>query len=440
MDVDLLNSKLKKLRQVIKGYGPSLVAFSGGVDSALVLKIAADELGPDVVAMTAVSETMAEREVAAAADFAKSLDVRYETAIAHELARPGFAQNPVDRCYHCKSELLDLCQPMASRLGLQSILLGTNLDDLGDHRPGLIAARERQARQPLVEAALSKAEVRELARTLGLTLWNKPQLACLSSRFPYGTTITPTRLRMVDRLEQGLHDLNFSQVRVRFHEVSQNAQAKPAGDAGAALCRIEVEAADLEAALHKRQEIARLARQAGFVYTALDLDGFRSGSANVVLTQIGKAQRPPPAAQAAVQSLPPPRPRKLVVAGLCRDEHGAVLLSQRRADQPMPLLWELPGGKVEPGELPEEALRRELREELDVEAEVQSIFEVISHRYPDFDLVMLVYACRLQAAPRAREVAEVRFVKIADLSKMEVLPADRPLIARLASEEQALRS
>src|SRR5262249_8762955 len=155
---------------VIRGYGPSLVAFSGGVDSALVLKVAADELGSSAVAMTAVSETMAEREVVAAADFARRLGVRYQTLPPPELAPPGFAETPVDRCYHCKSELLDLCQPLADRLGLHSILLGTNLDDLGDHRPGLMAARERGARQPLVEAALSKSEVRELARELSLPL------------------------------------------------------------------------------------------------------------------------------------------------------------------------------------------------------------------------------------------------------------------------------
>jgi len=423
--------KLAALRQVIRGYGPSLVAFSGGVDSALVLKVAVDELGQGAVAMTAVSETMAEREVTAAAAFAKSLGVRYETVVADELSRPGFAGNPVNRCYHCKSELLELCEPLARRLGLAHVLLGTNLDDLGDHRPGLVAARERGARQPLVEAGLRKAEVRELARELGLPLWDKPQLACLSSRFPYGTTITQARLRMVDRLEQGLQDLHFRQLRVRFHEVSR-AEAAP-GAADAALARIEVEESELSRAFEKRRELVALARQAGFVYATLDLDGFRSGSANVVLTQLGQKPKPAPSPTAAS------RPRKLVVAALCRDETGAVLLSQRRADQAMPLLWELPGGKIEAGELPEEALRRELREELDVDAEVGAACEVISHRYPEFDLLMLVYACRLDRPPVAREVAAVRWVPPERLLDLPILPADKPLVERLMAEAKSNR-
>lgn len=432
-----LADKLDTLRRVIRGYGPSLVAFSGGVDSALVLKVAADELGQDAVAMTAVSETMAEREIAAAAQFAQSLGARYETVFAHELARPGFAENPVDRCYHCKSELLDLCQPLADRLQLAHILLGTNLDDLGDHRPGLTAARERGARQPLVEAQLSKAEVRALARALGLPLWDKPQLACLSSRFPYGTTITPARLRRVDRLEQGLSDLGLRQVRVRFHEVSP--QGPSAGATDASLARIEIDAAELPRAFEKRGEISALARQAGFVYAALDLEGFRSGSGNLVLTQIGRPQPPPdkkpaPAQPATAKPAAATRPRKLVVAGLCRDRDGRVLISQRRADQAMPLLWELPGGKIEPGEGPEEALRRELREELDVEAEVGAIYEVVSHRYPEFDLLMLVYECTLDRPPVAREVAEVRWVPPARLFDQPILPADKPLIERLQAE------
>ena len=193
-DTPQLSTKLDRLRQIVRGYGPSLVAFSGGVDSALVLKIAADELGPGAMAVTAVSETMAAREIDAAARVAAELGVHHEAVRSHELGRPGFADNPTNRCYHCKTELFDLCEPVAARLGVANILLGTNLDDLGDHRPGLQAARERGARQPLVEAGLDKREVRALAQQLGLSVWDKPQLACLSSRFPYGTRITPERL------------------------------------------------------------------------------------------------------------------------------------------------------------------------------------------------------------------------------------------------------
>lgn len=441
-----LDDKLVALRRIVRGYGSALVAFSGGVDSALVLAVAAAELGDRAVALTAVSETMAEREIDAAQAFVRSLGVRHEVVRSHELARPGFAQNPVDRCYHCKAELLELCAPAQERLGLLSTLLGTNLDDLGDHRPGLVAARERGAKQPLVEAGLDKKEVRALAQRLGLPLWNKPQLACLSSRFPYGTTISPERLRMVDRFEQGLFDLGFSQLRVRFHELPDVSGARPG-----AMARVELDAAEVARGLELRREIVTLGKQAGFVYVTLDLEGFRSGSGNVVLAQIGKrgsgqaplgplAKTPPiaaepPALAKTAPSAAPARPRKLVVAGLLRDAD-AVLISQRRADQAMPLMWELPGGKVEPGESPEEALRRELAEELGITARIGSVYEAIFHRYPEFDLMMLVYDCTVDAGPppSAREVAQIAWVRPHDLGSYPILPADLPLVARLQRE------
>jgi len=455
-----LDDKLARLRAIIRGYGPSLVAFSGGVDSALVLKIAADELGSAVVALTAVSETMAEREALAAAELVRALGVRHEQVRSQELARPGFAENPTDRCYHCKTELFDLCEPAASKWGLSNILLGTNLDDLGDHRPGLRAALERGARQPLVEAGLNKADVRAVARTLGLSVWDKPQLACLSSRFPYGTRITEDRLRRVDRLEQALHDLGFAQVRVRFHEVGPAQADRDA----AAMVRLEFECADLDRALSQRAAILAAAKAQGFVYVSLDLEGFRSGSANVVLTQISRGSgkgASQAASQATSQPAAPaalpkeagaslesaqvpasvavmPRPRKLVVAGLCRDAQGRIFLSQRRPDQAMPNLWEFPGGKIEPGELPEEALRRELHEELGVQARIGGIVEVIGHRYPEFDLLMLVYDCRFDREPQPREVAAVRWVRPSELADYPILPADAPLVARLAREAAAV--
>lgn len=490
-----LRQKLAALQRIVGGYGSALVAFSGGVDSALVLAVAAQQLGPDAVALTAVSETMAEREVTAAAEFARHLGVRHEIVNSHELDRPGFAQNPVDRCYHCKAELLTHCAPVAERLGLKTVLLGVNLDDLGDHRPGLVAAREHGAKQPLVEAGISKAEVRQLARHLRLPVWNKPQLACLSSRFPYGTSISPARLRMVDRFEQGLQDLGFSQLRVRFHELpalgESAAPAKPSGAEAAlpaALARVELEPQELERGLRLQREIVALGKRAGFVYVTLDLEGFRSGSGNVVLrrlpifspsataaTPVGTSQatavsaptalaanasaastsaattpavRPTAAtgstpATAASSAAPAPaavaqsgsRPRKLVVAGLLREQpSGAVLLSQRRADQAMPLQWELPGGKVEPGEDPAVALRRELREELDIDAQIGEVYDVVFHRYAEFDLLMLVYACTFAGVPVAREVAQVRWVAPAQLLELPVLPADIPLMQRLMRE------
>jgi uncharacterized protein len=266
-----IQEKISRLREVVRGYGSALVAFSGGADSALVLKIAVDELGSKTRAMTAVSPTMARREKAAAQAFAVEVGATLDVVESHELERPGFSQNPTDRCYHCKAELLELARPHADRLGLAEVLLGTNLDDLGDHRPGLAAAKERGARSPLVEAAMTKAEVREASRALGLSTWDKPQLACLSSRFPYGTEISIARLQRLDRFEEGLHDLGFRQLRVRFHDT---------------VARVEIEESELPRAVEQRREIVSLGRAAGFTYVTLDLVGFRSGAMNETLTPL----------------------------------------------------------------------------------------------------------------------------------------------------------
>lgn len=270
--------KLTALRAIVRGYGSALVAFSGGVDSALVLKIAADELGGRARALTAVSPTLAHRERALAEAFARDLGVSHDIVDSHELDRPGFAQNPTDRCYHCKAELLDLARPLADRLGLSVVLLGTNLDDLGDHRPGLVAAAERGARQPLVEAGMTKADVRAASRALSLSTWDKPQLACLSSRFPYGTEITPERLSRIDRFEEGLHALGFRQLRVRFHDV---------------VARLELDLDALPRAVEQREHIVALGKHCGFTYVALDLEGFRSGAMNEPLTQLRRRDAAP---------------------------------------------------------------------------------------------------------------------------------------------------
>jgi uncharacterized protein len=274
-EVDL-TTKHERLRGAIQAYGSALVCFSGGVDSTLLLRVAHDVLGDQggggqhgdgCVALTAVSVTMAESERRAARELAASIGARLEIVESNELERPGFAQNPTDRCYHCKAELLDIARPLAERLGLREILLGTNLDDLGDHRPGLGAANERGARHPMVEAGLTKADVRALSQRLGLPTWDKPQLACLSSRFPYGTEITPDRLRRVDRFEDGLRALGFRQLRVRYH-----------GD----VARLEIEAGAMTRALEPgvREAIVALGRAQGFTFVALDLAGFASGSLN----------------------------------------------------------------------------------------------------------------------------------------------------------------
>ena len=266
----VLSEKHARLREVIGGYQSALVCFSGGVDSTLLLRVAQEALGDRCVALTTVSVTMAASERRAAVDLAATIGARLEVVESHELEREGFAQNPTNRCYHCKAELLEIARPRAEALGLAEVLLGTNLDDLGDHRPGLAAADERGARHPLVDAGFSKADVRALSRQLGLPTWDKPQLACLSSRFPYGTEITPDRLRRVDAFEDGLRALGFRQLRVRYH-----------GD----VARLEIDVTDMPRALEPqtRQAIVTLGRSQGFTFVALDLAGFSSGSLNQLI-------------------------------------------------------------------------------------------------------------------------------------------------------------
>ena len=265
-------AKLDALRDTLQGYGRVVVAFSGGVDSAFLLKVAADTLGERCHAVTAVSETMARSEIAEATALGAELGLgaRHRLVESHELERPGFTDNPTHRCALCKTELMDLAWPIAAELGAL-VALGTNLDDLGDVRPGITAAIERGARMPLVDAGLTKPEIRALSRELGLRTWDKPQLACLSSRFPYGTKITPERLRRVDEFEDGLRELGFRQLRVRFHD---------------AIARLEIDNVDLERIVEPgvREQVVALGKKLGFTYIALDLAGFRSGSLNELIT------------------------------------------------------------------------------------------------------------------------------------------------------------
>jgi pyridinium-3,5-biscarboxylic acid mononucleotide sulfurtransferase len=265
-----LADKHARLRELLSGYTSALVCFSGGVDSTLLFRVAHDVLGDRCVGLTTVSVTMAASERRAATELAELIGARLEVVDSHELEREGFAQNPTDRCYHCKAELLEIARPRADALGVAEVLLGTNLDDLGDHRPGLRAADERGARHPLVDAGFTKGDVRALSRELGLPTWDKPQLACLSSRFPYGTEITPERLRRVDAFEDGLRGLGFRQLRVRYH-----------GE----VARLEIDAPDLPRAVEPaiREAIVALGRAQGFTFIALDLAGFSSGSLNKLI-------------------------------------------------------------------------------------------------------------------------------------------------------------
>lgn len=265
-----LEAKLNRLRSIVAGYERVLVAFSGGVDSSFLLRVAHDVLGNGVVALTARSPTVPHEDHENAVSLARSLGVEHVIVDTDELTMPEYAANPVNRCYFCKSNLFTLCFAEAERRNISVVADGANTDDLQDYRPGLMAASERKVRHPLVEARLSKSEIRELSRWLGLPTWDKPASPCLSSRFPYGTPITHGALQQVAAAEGFLHELGFRECRVRYHQT---------------LARIEVPTADLSRLLQPdvRGQIVRRLRELGFLYVTVDLQGFRSGSANEAL-------------------------------------------------------------------------------------------------------------------------------------------------------------
>jgi pyridinium-3,5-biscarboxylic acid mononucleotide sulfurtransferase len=260
------DATLERLLARFDGVGTAVVAFSGGADSSLVLAVAARALGPDrVVAATATSPTYLDEELAAARAVAASLGVEHVVIETREFDDPRFVENSRERCYWCKAGLLDALSEVAARRGGATLVDGANADDVGDHRPGMRAAAERGVLQPLLAAGIGKAEVRRLARALGLPAWDAPQQACLASRVPYGQPITPDKLAAVAAAERALRELGFRQCRVRHH-----------GD----VARLEVEREDLERVFALRDEIARRVHAAGFTYVALDMDGFRTGSMN----------------------------------------------------------------------------------------------------------------------------------------------------------------
>jgi uncharacterized protein len=262
-----LDAKLDALRADLRSMGRVLIAFSGGVDSSFLLRVAVDELGRDALALTTRSSTEVDDDYELAVRLASEFGVQHIVVEADELEIPGYAENPVNRCYFCKANLYEICASEAPRLGVEHIADGANLDDTGDYRPGLTAATEHRIRHPLIDAGMTKQDVRDLSLRFGLPTWDKPSSPCLSSRFPYGTTITREGLEKVAAGERLLRRLGFRECRLRYHEN---------------IARIEVPADALPRLVEPgvRAEIVKELKTLGFLYVTVDLQGFRSGSLN----------------------------------------------------------------------------------------------------------------------------------------------------------------
>lgn len=266
--MDELHQKLENLKSYLKDLGSVAVAFSSGVDSTFLLKVAHDVLGEKAIAITANANAFPRREMQEADDFCTSIGVRHITFDIDVLQIPGFSENPKNRCYVCKMQIFKTIKIQAATCGIANICEGSNVDDLGDYRPGLKAIDELGIFSPLRTANLTKADIRKLSFELNLPTWSKPSFACLASRFPYGETISAEKILMVECAEQHLLDLGFKQFRVRIH---------------GATARIEVLPDDFEKLLTLREKIIAKFKQIGFSYISMDLQGYRTGSMNEVL-------------------------------------------------------------------------------------------------------------------------------------------------------------
>ena len=267
-----MTEKLAELEEIFSGLENALIAYSGGVDSTLLLKIAHDMLGNNAAGLIVISPTLPQRELEEAREIAKGLGVQLIEMNSREMELPVFTANSDRRCYYCKDHRYQKLNEYAVEKGYQNLLDGGNVDDLGDYRPGQQAAKEQAVRSPLMEAGFTKDDIRELARELELPNWNKPSSACLASRIPYGVEITPVLLQQIETAENILFDLGFKEYRVRYH-----------GD----IARIEIPLGDFQRIMDHRLKIIEELNKLGFIYITLDIKGFRSGSLNEGLIDHG---------------------------------------------------------------------------------------------------------------------------------------------------------
>ena len=258
-------TRLDRARAIVRDLGSVLVAYSGGVDSTLLLKLGLDELGDGAVGVLASSPAYPESEQQEARALAVSLGARLVEVSTNEVELDAYARNNPDRCFHCKEELFDKLEPIRDELGFAHLAYGATADDAGDHRPGHGSAIRRGVRFPLLEAGMVKPEVRAAARELGLPNWNKPSFACLSSRIPHGTPVTVQALRQIEGAEAAMKALGFTQVRVRHH-----------GD----VARIEVDGAEIGRLIAERERVVEAVRSAGYKFVSADLEGYSTGSLN----------------------------------------------------------------------------------------------------------------------------------------------------------------